>query len=385
MKIGNLVRTDFEVISPEVAISDLSGLLSENTYLVVKEHNKFKGILSSHQKFLEPHRSAGHYLDFFPEIDFNSTTSEVTKILQTYGLVTAPVFDSNGFVGVILLHDIVKALTDRCSDLEDELDRQEKERGSRIGELKAEIEEYKQLVGIFTKYKHSIEKILETKSNLLADVSHEIRNPLHVILSYAKKGQVNTDKDENKTTYQYFTRIKDSGEKILILVNDLLDLSKLEAGKPNYRFEKVNLFELTELVVEEYQLILESKLITCDIKKPEDDVFARGDCNRIMQVIRNLLSNACKFSPDQSHVRIELYRLHNEAGFSITDWGYGIPKDRVGELFTKYSRSSESEIQGTGLGLSIAYKIVNDHNGRLFVKPNPEGGSIFTFTLPSIL
>jgi signal transduction histidine kinase len=106
------------------------------------------------------------------------------------------------------------------------------------------------------------------------------------------------------------------------------------------------------------------------------------DRNRIIQVIRNLLSNACKFSPEASRIRLEIDRVENQLQCSVIDWGHGIPEGEFGELFTKYTRSSQQDIQGYGLGLSIAYRIIKDHHGQIFAKPNPKGGVIFTFTLP---
>lgn len=382
MKIRNLVKTDFNVVSPEVLVGNLEGLLASNAYLVVKDHNRFLGVLSAFQHLQDPNQPVGQCIGSLPEINCDWDTDEVSKIMQRNGLVTVPVFEGNAFLGIVTLQDIVSALTSYSSDLERKLKTLETNREVTIDGLEKEIEEYRQLIKVFTHYKHSIEKILKTKSDLLADVSHEVRNPLQIILSYARQGLTKVDQNKSELIHRYFSRINDAGEKMLILVDDLLDLSALEAGKSQYEFSSGSLSELVEIVLEEYQLILESKQITCSFTKPTCADSVNMDRNRIIQVIRNLISNACKFSPEAGRIRVEISLVTGHLHCSVIDWGIGIPENAFGELFTKYVRSSHQDIQGNGLGLSIAYRIIKDHQGQIFAKPNPEGGTIFTFTLP---
>ncbi len=382
MKIENLVRTDFEVISPEVMLSDLDELPINNSYLAVYDQDEFLGTISTLRLIPPPNRSAKQSLDDCPGIEKNTEIERAAEIMQEQQCTYAKIFDQGNFIGILLFKDLVSALLNQTSRPDLPVDDPFDSLHETIQKQTQEITDYRELVRSFSYYKQTIEKILKGKSDLLADVSHEIRNPMHIILSYAKQGMqtINTEKDE--LIHRYFSRINDAGEKVLLLINDLLDLSKLESGKAQYDFENCDLSELVETVLEEYQLILESKKITHYYKRPEVECSTKMDKNRMLQVIRNLVSNACKFSPEESHIRIELDIIDHDLHFSIIDWGCGIPEESFDNLFEKYTRTSQKDIKGTGLGLSIAFNIINDHNGHIYARPNPEGGSIFTFTLP---
>ncbi len=382
MKIENLVRTDFEVISPEVMLSDLDELMVKNSYLAVYDQDVFLGILSTFRIKSLPNQPAKQSLDDCPEIEKDTEFDKAAELMQAQGYTHAKVFDCGRFIGILLFKDLVATLFNQIFHLDLSVENPVHSPHETISTQEKGISEYQELVRSFTHYKQSIEKILKNKSDLLADVSHEIRHPMHIILSYAKQGMQKTDTETNELIKRYFSRIHDVGEKVLLLINDLLDLSKLESGKTRYTFENCDLSELVEVVLEEYQLILESKQITCYFKRPGCDCSTRMDKNRMLQVIRNLVSNACKFSPEKSHIRIEVDIVDHELHFSIIDWGYGIPEEGFDDLFKKYTRISQKNIKGTGLGLSIAHSIINDHKGHIYAKPNPEGGSIFTFTLP---
>ena len=382
MKIENLVRTDFEVISPEVMLSDLDELLTNNSYLAVYDQDVFLGILSAFRLKSLTDRPAKHSLDDCPEIEIDTKIEKAAKLMQAEGCAHAKVFKGGRFIGMLLFEDLVTSLLNHTSHPHLSSNNPARSQHETILKQEKEITECRELVRSFTQYKQSIEKILKNKSDLLADVSHEIRNPMHIILSYARQGMQKVDTEKDKLINRYFSRIHDAGEKVLLLINDLLDLSKLESGKTRYEFENCDLSELVATVLDEYQLILESKQMTYYFKRPDFECSTKMDKNRMLQVIRNLVSNAYKFSPEESHIRIELDIIDNELHFSIIDWGFGIPEKGFDDLFKKYSRTSKKDIKGTGLGLSIAYNIINDHKGTLYAKPNPEGGSIFTFTLP---
>ena len=224
------------------------------------------------------------------------------------------------------------------------------------------------------------------KSDFVAKVSHEIRTPLiamekslSLILSKTT-GPLSEEQDK-------FLAITDRNLKRLsALINDLLDLSKLEAGKVALVREPV----VIEKVIEEPILVFrnwaETKSIKIDKKIQEGLPQANIDANKIIQVINNLLGNAIKFTPDNGTITVEaVLRGDKEIEISVTDTGVGISEEELPKVFHKFYQVSgnlQTEIRGTGIGLAIAKEIVELHGGRIWVESQVGKGTRFIFTLP---
>ena len=224
------------------------------------------------------------------------------------------------------------------------------------------------------------------KSDFVAKVSHEIRTPLiamekslSLILSKTT-GPLSEEQDK-------FLAITDRNLKRLsALINDLLDLSKLEAGKVALVREPV----VIEKVIEEPILVFrnwaETKSIKIDKKIQEGLPQANIDANKIIQVINNLLGNAIKFTPDNGTITVEaVLRGDKEIEISVTDTGIGISEEELPKVFHKFYQVSgnlQTEIRGTGIGLAIAKEIVELHGGRIWVESQIGKGTRFIFTLP---
>ena len=224
------------------------------------------------------------------------------------------------------------------------------------------------------------------KSDFVAKVSHEIRTPLiamekslSLILSKTT-GPLSEEQDK-------FLAITDRNLKRLsALINDLLDLSKLEAGKVALVREPV----VIEKVIEEPILVFrnwaETKSIKIDKKIQEGLPQANIDANKIIQVINNLLGNAIKFTPDNGTITVEaVLRGDKEIEISVTDTGIGISEEELPKVFHKFYQVSgnlQTEIRGTGIGLAIAKEIVELHGGRIWVESQVGKGTRFIFTLP---
>jgi len=222
------------------------------------------------------------------------------------------------------------------------------------------------------------------KTTFLANMSHELRTPLHGILSFATFGikearKVGADKMGN-----YFQKIEQSGKVLLALINDLLDLSKLESGKGKFEFGRVDLRVLICAAVDECAARAVQRNIT--VRPLECDFSANvlADHTKIMQVLRNLLDNAIKFSPEGGTIEIGLSRSDRAVLISVRDRGVGIPEDEVEAIFDKFIQSSKTRTAagGTGLGLAICREIVTAHNGRIWAENRPDGGAILTFEIP---
>ena len=221
------------------------------------------------------------------------------------------------------------------------------------------------------------------KSEFLANMSHELRTPLHGILSFASFGVQKYLQVKPEKILFYFKNIKQCGKILLSLLNDLLDLAKLESGKMSFSFERRDVSNLIVNVIDEFSLVVSDRDQKIHFDKPESTKIVPHDRERIMQVVRNLISNAIKFSKEGESIEVGLVQEEGHLRVYIKDNGLGIPDEELETVFDKFVQSSKtrSGAGGTGLGLAICKQIIEAHNGRIWATHNPEGGSIFQFTL----
>lgn len=245
--------------------------------------------------------------------------------------------------------------------------------------------------------KELAERANQAKSEFLANMSHELRTPLHAILSFSELGRDRAGNAAPEKLRGYFERVNTSGNRLLSLLNDLLDLSKLEAGKMAMRIEQHDLLGILLQAVAEFELMIQSKRIDLRLLPVECDTLIALDAERIMQVCINLLSNAIKFTPEGGQITLSLTATQLKHGrraadtnsdpalcLQIADSGIGIPENELQSVFDKFVQSSKTRngAGGTGLGLSICKEIIEAHHGTISAHGNPEGGATFQVTLP---
>jgi len=234
---------------------------------------------------------------------------------------------------------------------------------------------------------HAAEKASIMKTEFLENMSHEMRTPLHGLLSYAKFGQDRFKDVPREKLKDYFDTITVSGSRLLVLVNDLLDLAKLDSGKMQYTFQKFDISNAISRVSLELQGLTEERQLTI-LQTPATPVMAVFDRTAIVQVLHNLLANAIKFSPAGATIFITCQETliddQPSLCIKVQDEGIGIPTNEQELIFDKFVQSSKTKTGagGTGLGLSICRKIVEDHDGRIWAETSPTGGAVFSFTLP---
>ncbi|KZN51907.1 ATP-binding protein [Pseudoalteromonas luteoviolacea] len=227
-----------------------------------------------------------------------------------------------------------------------------------------------------------------SKSEFLANMSHELRTPMHSILSFARFGldklAVNEAPIEKLT--KYLSRIETSGERLLLLLNNLLDLSKLDAGRFPFNPAKHNFVSILAEGVEDVSGLAMEKCISINLHAPESGVNIECDRDQMVQVVRNLLGNALKFSPEQSHVEVYLSQREDQVCLTICDQGVGIPSDELEHIFDKFAQSSKtnSGAGGTGLGLAICKEFVLLHKGCIYARNSESGGAEFVVELPNL-
>jgi len=225
-----------------------------------------------------------------------------------------------------------------------------------------------------------------SKSEFLANISHELRTPLHGILSYARFGESEAPAGDRGELHQFFQNVGQSAETLLRLVNDLLDLSKLEAGRMVCDFQPCPVGDLVGVVVDEFRSLCAEGHVSIVYHLPDEDTTTLVDAERFKQVIRNLLSNAVKFSPPQGTINVRVRRFPHALLLSVRDEGPGIPSEEVELVFDKFVQSSKTKSGsgGTGLGLAICREIVGAHHGRVWVENNAGAGCIFYCELPLV-
>lgn len=234
-----------------------------------------------------------------------------------------------------------------------------------------------------------VEQANQAKSDFLANMSHEFRTPLHGILSFSSLGLKNIDKGDKDKLVKYFDRIHISGERLLALLNDLLDLSKLESGLMVLKFETGDLQQTLKLILAEQEIQFTEKNLTIKTSF-SGSCSGRFDSLRISQVMTNLLSNAIKFTATGKTLSIAITTdIINDQQpalcFSIEDEGIGIPDGELENIFDKFIQSSKTQNQaeGTGLGLSVSKEIITLHQGKIWAEHGTNGGSVFKFLIPA--
>jgi len=232
-----------------------------------------------------------------------------------------------------------------------------------------------------------VEKASQAKSEFLAHMSHELRTPLNVVIGFSQLMLDNIPGEINEEQRQCLNEILNSGEHLLNLINDVLDLSKIESGKVGLKLADITLTKVIESLTSTVMPMLAPRKQSLDVELEEGLPPIYADKAKLKQVLLNLLSNATKFTPDGGRLKIEAVREGDWCQVSVVDNGTGIKKEdqeRIFEPFSQLDTTPAKESSGTGLGLAIVKKIIEKHGGQVWVESEYEKGSRFTFTLPIV-
>lgn len=256
-------------------------------------------------------------------------------------------------------------------------------------ELQAEIAVRKQTEEKLIFAKQHAERANMAKSEFLANMSHELRTPMHHILNYTRMGLERLGKTGNAKLTHYLSQSNSSGRRLMRLLDDLLDISRLESGKMTFEMKKNNVAGIVENVVNQLKFSLNEKQQTSEIVAENVDTVVLCDAYRIEQVFQNLLTNAVKFTPEGRKITVVFEKSQQFSGgdhlkVSVKDQGIGIPADELHSIFDKFTQSSKTKTGagGTGLGLAICQEIIKGHKGFIWARENPEGGTIVMFSIP---
>ena len=231
---------------------------------------------------------------------------------------------------------------------------------------------------------HQLEVASQHKSEFLANMSHELRTPLNAIIGFSEVLSERMFGELNEKQEEYLKDIHASGTHLLSLINDILDLSKIEAGRMELELTD---FDLPQAIDDALILVRERagrRGIALEHSVDERLGEIRGDERKVKQVLLNLLSNALKFTPEGGRVEVLARMIDGMAEVSVTDTGVGIASADQEAVFEEFRQAgtAEKKAEGTGLGLTLCRKFVELHGGRIWVKSQVGAGSTFTFTIP---
>lgn len=248
-------------------------------------------------------------------------------------------------------------------------------------ELEIKVEERTRQL---TQALEEVKKISTRKSDFISSVSHELRTPLTSIKGYAAillAGKLGAVPEEIKTRLEKINRHSD---ELVHMVNDLLDISRIESGKVDMKMESLELKTVTDKVFDLLSEQLKTKNISFSSDIPESCQNILADRGQIERVFINLVGNALKFTPQNGRINVSAHCVNKTVQIDVSDTGFGIPEDAQESIFEEFYRVENTinqEVKGTGLGLTLVKHIIEAHRGKIWVKSKLGEGATFSFTL----
>ncbi len=245
--------------------------------------------------------------------------------------------------------------------------------------------EISELTGAFNSMCGKLKMVDKIKSDFFSSMSHELRTPLTSIkegINLLREGAGGAIPERQK---RLLAILSEESKRLIDLVNSLLDLSKMEAGMMTYTFEPGTIAPLVERATTEMTPLIEARKITLTTKVDGKLPVIKIDREKILQVLRNLVGNAVKFTPEGGQVRVVARLVNRGVEVSVSDTGSGIKRENLTTIFEKFHQApfkQSNHIKGTGLGLAIVKHVITAHGGNVWAESEPGQGSSFIFVLP---
>jgi signal transduction histidine kinase len=226
--------------------------------------------------------------------------------------------------------------------------------------------------------------LAKLKSDFVSNVSHELRTPLSLIRLYAETLELGRLPNRDRQ-HEYYETIRKESERLTALINNILDFSRIEAGRKEYEFRDTNLADLVRGTLESYRPQIEQNGFKFEQTIEDNLPPVRVDREAIARSLLNLVNNAVKYSSTEKYLGVALYRTNGSVKLQVADRGIGIPATEQHKIFEKFYRVGDPLVhntKGSGLGLSLVRHIVQAHGGDVSVDSAPGKGSVFTISLP---
>jgi signal transduction histidine kinase len=256
-------------------------------------------------------------------------------------------------------------------------------RDDEFGRLARLVRDFFAQRGHLIEAREATEAASRAKQQFLANISHELRTPMHGIISFSRFGMVDAPAGPREELLDYFTQISSCGATLMSLLDDLLDLAKFDAGRMRMEFVELTLEEVAQEAVDEFWTVYEERKVALDFQSEPGLGPVRADRMRLRQVFRNLLSNAGKFTPAGGQVRMKIARAGAMVRVVVEDSGRGIPHGELELVFDRFSQASnnQSGAGGTGLGLPLCREIIQMHEGRIWAESRTPNGTRMIFEI----
>ena len=231
----------------------------------------------------------------------------------------------------------------------------------------------------------ALAELSETKSNFIGAMSHELKTPLTSIVAFADILSRSNEKGLDGRPLQQIKVIQRNARHLEGMINELLDLSRMESGRFEILKSPFDFASIVAEVIESSQPQLEAMGQSVDFQISVDVLLVNGDRERLFQVITNLLSNASKYSPNDSKIEIEVEEDQRCLMVEVRDRGAGVPDDDPEALFAMFGRADNEitrRVPGTGIGLHVSKRIIDEHGGQITIKSRDDGGAVAKFRIP---
>ncbi|MCA1902185.1 MAG: response regulator [Candidatus Hydrogenedens sp.] len=326
------------------------------------------------------------HIDYLSSEDEKIASEFPTDIIS---LIATPLFAEDKIIGILVIGSkIPKAFTIHDVEIVEEVSPHIAVaiRNARLMErLQKTLDEVKKAQQQLNKANEELKTLDEMKTNLLSNVSHELRTPLVSIMGYTDmilSGKTGPITDTQK---EYLSISMRNIEKLVNLIENLLDFSKLHKGKEELVFSTFDIVESAEIGLQNIRPMAEPRGIQLILTAETKPILVDGDKGKILQVFNNLLSNAVKFNNNNGTVEVKLKIIEDEVEVSVTDTGIGIPPEAYDKIFTRFYQVDSSTTRkygGTGIGLSISQDIIRLHGSRIILSSTLGQGTTFSFRLP---